>query len=115
MVKGQLSELKQMMRVSFDLQLDIQRAIRQEVAAALMAFLSQQQPLVGGAHPVPVTCPVPTLGEVAIQSDEVPIQGCEILQFLQSKLVGPPQLLGRVVVLGYMWWNQDTVSSARKV
>ena len=37
-IKGQLQELKQMMRVSFDLQLDIQRAIRQEVAAALAAF-----------------------------------------------------------------------------
>ena len=37
-MKAQLQELKQMMRVSFDLQLDIQRAIRQEVAAALTAF-----------------------------------------------------------------------------
>ena len=37
-IKGQLQELKQMMRVSFDLQLDIQRAIRQEVSAALAAF-----------------------------------------------------------------------------
>lgn len=63
MVKGQLGELKQMMRVSFDLQLDIQRAIRQEVAAALTAFLSQQPPVAsGGGHPLPATCPIPTLG-----------------------------------------------------
>ena len=60
-MKGQLNELKQMMRVSFDLQLDIQRAIRQEVAAALSAFLSPQGAslaAVGGPSP----CPVPTLG-----------------------------------------------------
>lgn len=41
-MKAQLLELKQMMRVSFDLQLDIQRAIRQEVAAALAAFCTPQ-------------------------------------------------------------------------
>ena len=34
-LKSQLQEMKNMMRQSFDLQLDIQRAIRQEVAAAL--------------------------------------------------------------------------------
>lgn len=53
-IKGQLQELKQMMRVSFDLQLDIQRAIRQEVAAALAAFCTP--PLASGAAsggPVP--------------------------------------------------------------
>lgn len=36
-VKAQLQEMKNMMRVSFDLQLDIQRAIRQEVAAGIAA------------------------------------------------------------------------------
>ncbi len=34
-LKSQIQELKNMMRMSFDLQLDIQRAIRQEVAAAV--------------------------------------------------------------------------------
>ena len=34
-MKSQILELKQLMRTSFDLQLEIQRAIRQEVAAAL--------------------------------------------------------------------------------
>lgn len=34
-LKSQLEEMRNMMRVSFDLQLDIQRAIRQEVAAAI--------------------------------------------------------------------------------
>ncbi len=66
-MKGQLNELKQMMRVSFDLQLDIQRAIRQEVAAALSAFLSPQMPSAtatggGGLHSTPLACPIPTLG-----------------------------------------------------
>ena len=61
-MKGQLGELKQMMKVSFDLQLDIQRAIRQEVAAALTAFLTTQPSPVasGGAAN---TCPIPTLGK----------------------------------------------------
>ena len=40
-MKAQVLELKQMMRVSFDLQLDIQRSIRQEVAAALAGFCTQ--------------------------------------------------------------------------
>jgi len=40
-IRGQLSELKQMMKLSFDLQLDIQRSIRQEVAAVLSNALSQ--------------------------------------------------------------------------
>jgi hypothetical protein len=63
MMKGQLNELKQMMRVSFDLQLDIQRAIRQEVAAALSAFLASPQPAgaTGGASHQ-ATCQIPTLG-----------------------------------------------------
>jgi len=34
-LKTELQELKNMMRLSFDLQLDIQRSIRQEVSAAL--------------------------------------------------------------------------------
>lgn len=41
-MKAQLLEMKQLMRLSFDLQLDIQRSIRQEVAAA---FSAQCQPL----------------------------------------------------------------------
>lgn len=36
-LKAQLQEMKNMMKVSFDLQLDIQRAIRQEVAAGIAA------------------------------------------------------------------------------
>ena len=38
-IKAQLLQLKQMMHNSFDLQLDIQRSIRQEVAAAMFAVL----------------------------------------------------------------------------
>lgn len=34
-LKTELQELKNMMRLSFDLQLDIQRSIKQEVSAAL--------------------------------------------------------------------------------
>ena len=34
-LKAQMEEMKNMMRLSFDLQMDIQRAIRQEVAAAV--------------------------------------------------------------------------------
>ena len=62
-MKGQLNELKQMMRVSFDLQLDIQRSVRQEVAAAL-ACLSQPSGI-GGRSDMPSAqgaCPIPTLG-----------------------------------------------------
>lgn len=36
-LKAQMQEMKNMMKVSFDLQLDIQRAIRQEVAAGIAA------------------------------------------------------------------------------
>lgn len=36
-LKAQLQEMKNMMKVSFDLQMDIQRAIRQEVAAGIAA------------------------------------------------------------------------------
>lgn len=37
LMKAQLQELQTMMRVSFDVQLDLQRTIRQEVAAAIAA------------------------------------------------------------------------------
>lgn len=40
-LKAQMEEMKNMMRLSFDLQVDIQRAIRQEVAAALSAAAGQ--------------------------------------------------------------------------
>ncbi|PVD30530.1 hypothetical protein C0Q70_09797 [Pomacea canaliculata] len=40
-LKSQMEEMKNMLRLSFDLQMDIQRAIRQEVAAALSAFTGQ--------------------------------------------------------------------------
>lgn len=66
-MKGQLNELKQMMRASFDLQLDIQRAIRQEVSAALAAFISQPQ-LPPNPHSATASgsdkavCQIPTLG-----------------------------------------------------
>lgn len=36
-LKAQLQEMRNMMKVSFDLQMDIQRAIRQEVAAGIAA------------------------------------------------------------------------------
>ena len=39
-LKAQMQEMKNMMKVSFDLQLDIQRAIRQEVAAGLAAAMA---------------------------------------------------------------------------
>ena len=41
-IKSQLRDMKQMMRISFDLQMDIQRAIRQEVAAAMVAACNLQ-------------------------------------------------------------------------
>ena len=41
-IKNQLRDMKQMMRISFDLQMDIQRAIRQEVAAAMVAACNMQ-------------------------------------------------------------------------
>ena len=34
-IKAQLTDLRNMMRMSFDVQLDIQRAIRQEVSATV--------------------------------------------------------------------------------
>ncbi|KAK7494703.1 hypothetical protein BaRGS_00014101 [Batillaria attramentaria] len=40
-LKAQMEEMKNMMRLSFDLQMDIQRAIRQEVAAALASVTAQ--------------------------------------------------------------------------
>lgn len=40
-LKSQMEEMKNMMRLSFDLQMDIQRAIRQEVAAALASATGQ--------------------------------------------------------------------------
>lgn len=61
-MKGQLNELKQMMRVSFDLQLDIQRAVRQEVSAALAAFLTQPGTTAAATGPAQAVCPIPTLG-----------------------------------------------------
>lgn len=42
LIKNQLRDMKQMMRISFDLQMDIQRAIRQEVAAAMVAACNMQ-------------------------------------------------------------------------
>ena len=61
-MRGQLSELKQMVKLSFDLQLDIQRAIRQEVAATLASGLSQQNIVEGGGAQVHI-CPLPTLSK----------------------------------------------------
>ena len=40
-LKAQVSELTNMMKLSFDLQLDIQRSIRQEVAAAINQALGK--------------------------------------------------------------------------
>ena len=60
-MKSQLDELKQMMKTSFELQLDIQRSIRQEVAAALTAFLASQ--VQSGASVLQQPCPLPTLSE----------------------------------------------------
>lgn len=41
-LRAQVEELKTMMRLSFDMQLDIQRAIRQEVAAAMVNASGKQ-------------------------------------------------------------------------
>ena len=49
-MKNQLREMKQMMRISFDLQMDIQRAIRQEVAAAMVAACNIQTAHVQAAN-----------------------------------------------------------------
>jgi hypothetical protein len=75
-MKSQLAELKQMMRVSFDLQMDIQRSIRQEVAAALSMFLAsppqavlQGSPGLGLGNTTAAslhTCPIPTLSKLTI-------------------------------------------------
>jgi len=45
--------MKQMMRISFDLQMDIQRAIRQEVAAAMVAACNMQTVHIQTAGSVP--------------------------------------------------------------
>ena len=47
-LKSQMAEMKNMLKLSFDLQMDIQRAIRQEVAAAMSQW-SAQQPVVGAS------------------------------------------------------------------
>ena len=49
-IKNQLRDMKQMMRISFDLQMDIQRAIRQEVAAAMVAACNMQTAHMQTAH-----------------------------------------------------------------
>ena len=75
-MKTQLAELKQMMRVSFDLQMDIQRSIRQEVAAALSMFLASSSQVLSqhGASGLQQTArttahshPIPTLSECKIK------------------------------------------------
>ncbi|XP_067656830.1 uncharacterized protein [Haliotis asinina] len=53
-LKSQMEEMKNMMKLSFDLQLDIQRAIRQEVAAAI-----SQATGATAAPPVPATASRP--------------------------------------------------------
>lgn len=73
-MKSQLAELKQMMRVSFDLQMDIQRSIRQEVAAALSMFLAsspqavlQGSPGLGNTNAASIhPCPIPTLSKLTV-------------------------------------------------
>ncbi|KAL8601280.1 hypothetical protein ACOMHN_003224 [Nucella lapillus] len=53
-LKSQMEEMKNMLRLSFDLQLDIQRAIRQEVAAAIGSATAQ-----GGATAAPAVHSTP--------------------------------------------------------
>ena len=74
-MRTQLTELKQMMRVSFDLQMDIHRSIRQEVAAALSMFLASSpevlsQPSASGqqetARATTHSHPIPTLSKCEI-------------------------------------------------
>lgn len=71
-MKGQLNELKQMMRVSFDLQLDIQRAVHQEVAAALACLSQPNATIDGGSVPTSRSalgaCPIPTLGMLKLDT-----------------------------------------------
>ncbi|XP_035824188.1 uncharacterized protein LOC101846543 isoform X2 [Aplysia californica] len=52
-LKSQMMEMKNMLKLTFDLQMDIQRAIRQEVAAAMSQFAEQGAS--GGAAAVPVS------------------------------------------------------------
>lgn len=52
-MKSQLDELKKLVQTSFELQLDIQRSIRQEVAAALSVFLTSSDSA--------ASCTLPTL------------------------------------------------------
>ena len=57
-IKNQLRDMKQMMRISFDLQMDIQRAIRQEVAAAMVAACNMQTAHMQTAGSIPPPPPV---------------------------------------------------------
>ncbi|KAK7109437.1 uncharacterized protein [Littorina saxatilis] len=52
-LKSQMEEMKNMLRLSFDLQMDIQRAIRQEVAAAI-ASATAEGAIAGAAAPAAV-------------------------------------------------------------
>ena len=50
-MKSQMLELRKLMRTSFDLQLEIQRAIRQEVAAALASACVEPTVSYPSMHP----------------------------------------------------------------
>ena len=49
-LKAQIHEMKEMLKMGFDMQLDIQRAIRQEVAAAMAANLGKCKSFEGQKH-----------------------------------------------------------------
>ena len=72
-IKSQLRDMKQMMRISFDLQMDIQRAIRQEVAAAMVAACNMQTAHMQTATIAP-TPPAPVNSKLTIETLKVLIQ-----------------------------------------
>ena len=68
-MKSEILELKQLMRTSFDLQLEIQRAIRQEVAAALSSMCTPTSIL---SHP-PISSGTKNLAHLKIK---LPVNTC---------------------------------------
>jgi hypothetical protein len=62
-MKSQILELKQLMRTSFELQLEIQRAIRQEVAASLMSACTSPS-----LSSMPPTSTVPLRSTTVVES-----------------------------------------------
>lgn len=97
-IKNQLRDMKQMMRISFDLQMDIQRAIRQEVAAAMVAACNMQTAHIQtGSFTAP---PPPTInGKLIVKNLEFltsitcPCSWCNCQSAHPSNSIGPMHYL----------------------